>query len=193
MTTERITQQPSQDDEHDYHDEIPELEPKIARILGLNHKYEIILPLSLFYGSLGVVFSIYSLATTDPLTYALYFFPGFMLWTLLEYIFHRWNHEMPKWDVDNHLFHHKFPDDPSEFVFEFTQSVPMYLVISSIFVALSPSYGAAAASAAGFAICYTSYEWGTLPLLKKRNGWMDAEWRLMLVLSSIVLALGVMS
>lgn len=139
--------------------EIPELEPKITRVLGLNPKYEVLMPLSILYGGLAVVFSIYSLATSGPMTYGLYFFPGFMLWTLLEYCFHRWNHEVPNWDVDNHAHHHKFPDDPSEFIFDFEQSVPMYFTFFAMFVYICPSYGAAAAAGAGLATCYSAYEW----------------------------------
>ena len=139
--------------------EVPQLEPKLARILGVNPKYEILLPLSIFYGTLSVFLSIYSLTYGGLITLSLYFFPGFMLWTFLEYAFHRWNHEMPKWDVDNHAHHHRHPDDPSEFVFDFGQSIPMYLTFFVLFIVMTPSYEAATAAGAGLANCYVAYEW----------------------------------
>jgi len=86
---------------------------------------------------------------------------GWFCWTFMEYWFHRIvNHGPFTLSWEDHDFHHKFPDDPDEYVYEFTESIPLCagFGLSARYLARFPPQ-IALAMMTGFMTGYLSYEW----------------------------------
>lgn len=111
-----------------------------------------------------VAFCAYTAATLHGAgATALLFAAGVLLWTLFEYVLHRWAfHYQPKTDLGKkahflvHGIHHDYPRDRTRLVMPLTVSVPLAVVI---FVALKSVMGTAAFGLfAGFILGYVVYD-----------------------------------
>lgn len=88
---------------------------------------------------------------------------GFMIWTLFEYLVHRFlNHPPPSraWlDFDNHHYHHKEPENPCEFVYKLKHSLAASFCVLGVWCFLAPTWAYGLAIMGGFWIGYICYEW----------------------------------
>jgi len=94
------------------------------------------------------------------LTHAAAFVAGASLWTLLEYIIHRFGgHERRLGESVSreHLMHHARPDQFSTTAKKLALAVPVLTVLFAL-VTLVADAGIAAALTAGTGVCWTSYE-----------------------------------
>jgi len=94
------------------------------------------------------------------------FLAGFLLWTLLEYVLHRfWFHRAPADDFDSklrafmvHGYHHEFPNDRMRLVAPLILSAPLALIIATGYVLLAGRYYGAVLFA-GTLLGYLTYDW----------------------------------
>lgn len=118
------------------------------------------------WGPVAVVFLLRSgySGRVAALTIALLFFGGMLLWTLAEYVLHRFvfhfRHDS-RWGNRVHFLlhgvHHDFPDDADRLVMPLLTSTPMAVVFYSLFaLALGPAFGSA--FFAGFVVGYLFYD-----------------------------------
>lgn len=91
------------------------------------------------------------------------FFVGFLLWTLTEYIIHRWAfHYEPKTETGKrmhflvHGIHHDYPRDATRLVMPLLVSVPLALLFFFLFKTLFGAYHLNIFS--GFVLGYVSYD-----------------------------------
>jgi sterol desaturase/sphingolipid hydroxylase (fatty acid hydroxylase superfamily) len=94
------------------------------------------------------------------------FVAGFVLWTLLEYVLHRfWMHHPPSEDFDSklkafmvHGYHHEFPNDRMRLVAPLILSAPIALIIAVVYVSLLGRYFGTVLFA-GTLLGYLAYDW----------------------------------
>jgi sterol desaturase/sphingolipid hydroxylase (fatty acid hydroxylase superfamily) len=96
----------------------------------------------------------------------LLFVTGFLSWTLIEYLLHRFPfHGRIKSKALNlflsgqHLFHHKYPNHPDYVVAPMAMAVPLYLLFLGVFRLLSGDAIPALILGAGLSVGYLIYEW----------------------------------
>lgn len=120
----------------------------------------LILPFLLIVSTLAIVKS--------PLNLVMgfgYFFAGIFVWTLLEYIIHRWFfHYQPKAELSKavldrfHIFHHDDPKDNSQVCLPFVFSLPVWAVILGLILVFGGGQMASLIFVCGFAMMMTIYD-----------------------------------
>ena len=88
---------------------------------------------------------------------------GIVLWTLLEYLFHRFLfHIVPSspWlrERQQHLLHHQTPEEPAYFVVPLWVSLPLATVVWAALRVIVGSWPGAALATAGVIVGYIAYE-----------------------------------
>lgn len=94
------------------------------------------------------------------------FVAGVLLWTLLEYVLHRfWMHHAPGDDFDSklksfmvHGYHHEFPNDRMRLVAPLILSAPLALIIATVYVLTFGRYYGTVLFA-GTLLGYLTYDW----------------------------------
>jgi len=116
-----------------------------------------------------VVAALY-LAARDPrvtaLSMASTFVAGLLLWTLLEYVLHRfWMHHPPGEDFDSklkafmvHGYHHEFPNDRMRLVAPLILSAPIAVIIAVLYLLLFGRYFGTVLFS-GTLLGYLAYDW----------------------------------
>jgi sterol desaturase/sphingolipid hydroxylase (fatty acid hydroxylase superfamily) len=87
---------------------------------------------------------------------------GFVLWTLGEYLVHRFVQHAPlrrRWMPDDHDYHHQVPEDPIELVYALRHSLAAALPIGLVTLGVTRSLDITAALLAGVLAGYLAYEW----------------------------------
>ncbi len=85
---------------------------------------------------------------------------GMLLWTLLEYIFHRFLfHVIGGFPGEDHLRHHDLPRDIDKVAAPMTLSYPVFLLIAGAIWIASGTFEIAAFFGSGICIGYMIYEW----------------------------------
>lgn len=131
-------------------------------ILHLLSKTHISVPLTIFYG-LGIALSIYSYVvfSLSILVILSYFLVGFILFTLAEYLIHRFLYHLPSVYEEGaiayafHGIHHKFPKDKKRLVMPPVASVLIAALILTINYLLWGAIGIP--FTAGFLFGYAAY------------------------------------
>lgn len=108
------------------------------------------------------------------------FVVGVLIWTLLEYIIHRYVfHYEPKTRVGKflhytiHGVHHDYPNDASRLVMPPVISIPLAVFFAVLFAAIFGRF--APAISAGFAfgyVCYDTIHYATHHFAMKRGVWL---------------------
>ena len=88
---------------------------------------------------------------------------GLLLWTLLEYVFHRFLfHIVPSaaWlrERQQHLLHHQTPEEPAYYVVPLWISLPVAVAVWALLRAAVGSWSRAALMTAGVILGYLAYE-----------------------------------
>ena len=86
---------------------------------------------------------------------------GFVLWTFVEYCVHRFlgHHPDPRWDIDDHRYHHRHPTQVSELVFEYRFSATTMALFTTIAWIATKDASNCFALISGFSLGYLCYEW----------------------------------
>lgn len=128
------------------------------------------------------IWSAFAQKHLSALAVAALFAAGILIWTLLEYIIHRWIfHYEPKtrWGKKFHFIvhgvHHDYPSDATRLVMPPSVSVPLALVFWAVFVLIFGRF--APALSAGFAfgyVCYDSIHYAThhFPMRNRLGLWL---------------------
>lgn len=137
--------------------------PFMEHVLGRAHPVTPVL----WFGPI-IAYGVHRGATSDALgplgTLGLYL-AGWLVWTLTEYILHRWVFHMAVRKPEDRLraflmhgYHHEFPSDPTRLVAPPMMSWPLGLAIWTIFYYTTGS-DAAWALFAGTSTGYIAYDW----------------------------------
>lgn len=134
----------------------------------------------LVYLPLIVVLTYRAIAGLGPLTMALWFFAGLLVWTLTEYLLHRFvfhYHPSSDWGKRLHFLmhgvHHDYPSDAKRLVMPPSVSVPLALLFYALFAwLLQPLW--AEALMTGFTVGYLVYDLTHYALHHSqfRSGWL---------------------
>ena len=124
----------------------------------------ILWPTSLFFGlgTLGLLGLARYLGTSWP-HLSLMMVVGFGIWSLFEYVVHRFvNHSAngsARWNWDDHNYHHSHPHDVGEFVYTLRFSAPVGLGCACLGFMSFEQGGDGLSCVAGFWLGYLLYEW----------------------------------
>ncbi|HEY4282300.1 MAG TPA: sterol desaturase family protein [Chthoniobacterales bacterium] len=113
------------------------------------------------------------------LAVAAFFVFGILVWTLLEYVIHRYVfHYEPKTRVGKllhfimHGVHHDFPNDATRLVMPPIISIPLAIVFYTVFVLTLGRFAPAALAGFGFGyVCYDTIHYATHHFAMKRGVW----------------------
>jgi len=109
----------------------------------------------------------------------LFFVVGILVWTLLEYVIHRYVfHYQPKTRVGKllhfimHGVHHDYPNDATRLVMPPIISVPLAVVFYLVFMLTLGRFAPAALAGFGFGyVCYDTIHYATHHFSMKRGIW----------------------
>src|SRR2546428_5037118 len=130
-----------------------------------------------------VVFMLYAAfwqSRLSILTVAGIFFLGVLIWTLLEYIIHRWVfHHEPGTAVGKklhfivHGVHHDYPNDGRRLVMPPAVSIPLAVIFWLLFAVTLGRFAPAVSAGVGFGyICYDSIYYAIHHFAMKRGVWL---------------------
>jgi sterol desaturase/sphingolipid hydroxylase (fatty acid hydroxylase superfamily) len=108
-----------------------------------------------------------------------FFVVGVLVWTLLEYVIHRYAfHYEPKtrWGKALHFImhgvHHDYPNDATRLVMPPVISVPLAVVFYTVFILTLGRFAPAALAGFGFGyVCYDTIHYATHHFAMKRGVW----------------------
>jgi sterol desaturase/sphingolipid hydroxylase (fatty acid hydroxylase superfamily) len=108
-----------------------------------------------------------------------FFVIGALIWTLLEYVIHRYAfHYEPKtrWGKALHFImhgvHHDYPNDATRLVMPPVVSIPLAVIFSILFMVTLRRFAPAALAGFGFGyVCYDSIHYATHHFSMKRGIW----------------------
>ncbi|MBJ80732.1 MAG: hypothetical protein CMH60_05375 [Myxococcales bacterium] len=153
---------------------------KFLRAKGVLESLSMLLPVTLFY-LVWILMNMVVLAQTSPpsLYTLLWILPGYLSWTLFEYLGHRYiehrpmvGKKVPAWVVawSAHAEHHNHTEVLDD-VFDLYQSGIIVLGAAALFMFLSGNMVTTCALHTGFILGYLGYEWihigGHCPVLGK--------------------------
>ena len=107
---------------------------------------------------------------------------GLLLWTLLEYVFHRFLfHIVPSaaWlrERQQHLLHHQTPEEPAYYVVPLWISLPVAVAVWALLRAAVGSWPRAALMTAGVILGYLAYELVHYRVHRAGGGGLVRFWR----------------
>jgi sterol desaturase/sphingolipid hydroxylase (fatty acid hydroxylase superfamily) len=108
-----------------------------------------------------------------------FFVVGILMWTLLEYVIHRYVfHYEPKTRLGKllhfimHGVHHDYPNDATRLVMPPIISVPLAIVFYTLFMLTLGRFAPAALAGFGFGyVCYDTIHYATHHFSMKRGAW----------------------
>ena len=126
--------------------------------------------------------SIYYALVTERLsilTIGKWFVLGILLWTLLEYVIHRYAfHHQPASNIGKqfhfivHGVHHDYPNDAKRLVMPPAVIIPLAVVFCGIFFAVFGRFGSALSAGFGFGyVCYDTIHYAIHHFPMKRGIW----------------------
>ncbi|MCX7605926.1 MAG: sterol desaturase family protein [Bacteroidia bacterium] len=160
----------------------------LHRLRGVG-AFRVLLPPLIVYGSVAGVGFALSLAFAPVWKVALVAGSGWLCWTLVEYLIHRFAfHEKPgrplaqKYDI--HWIHHRKPHSPEHIVTSLRLTIPVALVFGGLFWLLWGGHVLFWAFYSGFVIGYLWYEglhlsihvWPQPPFRWLRPLWRHHHW-----------------
>jgi len=113
------------------------------------------------------------------LAVAVFFVFGILIWTLLEYVIHRYVfHYEPKTRLGKllhfimHGVHHDYPNDATRLVMPPIISIPLAIIFYAVFVLTLGRFAPAALAGFGFGyVCYDTIHYATHHFAMKRGVW----------------------
>ena len=114
------------------------------------------------------------------LVIAMLFVIGMLIWSLVEYIIHRWLfHYEPRTPIGKklhfivHGVHHDHPNDGSRLVMPPAVSIPLAVVFCVVFAMILGRFGPAVSAGFGFGyVCYDSIHYAIHHFPMKRGVWL---------------------
>jgi 4-hydroxysphinganine ceramide fatty acyl 2-hydroxylase len=138
-------------------------------------------PLILYLPVVGyLLYDAFAHRKLSALAVAGLFVAGILIWTLLEYIIHRWLfHYDPKtrWGKKLHFMvhgvHHDYPNDAKRLVMPPSVSIPLAVLFYVVFALTFRRFAPAISAGFGFGyVCYDSIHYATHHFAMKRGIWL---------------------
>jgi len=138
-------------------------------------------PLVLYLPVIGyMLYAAFSQRQLSIFAIAALFALGVLIWTLLEYIIHRWVfHYEPKTRLGKQLHfivhgvHHDYPNDARRLVMPPSVSIPLAIVFWVLFAVILGRFAPAVSAGFGFGyVCYDSIHYAIHHFGMKRGVWL---------------------